>query len=136
MSKYEEAYGTDWDALDKEEAVERAYALGVAESLGEYDREELERLRTEMDTAYQTSIVELAFDEGRNEAKELRRESGSSEESDVWSALVEDAPVPSESDLPTGGRDGLPESLDSADALDRPDPGDNEATDRPGFLDK
>ncbi|MDG5777969.1 hypothetical protein VB773_05140 [Haloarculaceae archaeon H-GB2-1] len=136
MSKYEAAYGKDWDALDKEEAVERAYALGVAELLGEYDRDEVERIRAEMDTAYQKSIVELAFEEGRNEAKDLRREADAAGEGDVWKSLVEDVPVPTEDDLPTGGRDGLPESLGSVDVLDRPDPNENNATDRPDFLDR
>ena len=35
MGLYEREYGTDWTTLDKDEATERAYALGVAESLGE-----------------------------------------------------------------------------------------------------
>jgi S-adenosylmethionine synthetase len=31
MSLYEDEYDSDWDALDKDEATERAYAIGVAE---------------------------------------------------------------------------------------------------------
>ena len=42
---------------------ERAYALGVAASLGDDYAGELGALRAEMDTAYETSVVELAFDE-------------------------------------------------------------------------
>ena len=61
MGLYEERYGTDWRTLDKGEATERAHALGVAESLGEYNREEFEAVHDEMDTAYNRSMVELAL---------------------------------------------------------------------------
>ncbi|MFB6183939.1 MAG: hypothetical protein ABEI96_05235 [Haloarculaceae archaeon] len=136
MSNYERVYGTDWDELDGDEAVERAYALGVAESMGEYDREELQRLAAEVDSAYRRSLVELAFEEGRKEAKEFDRSSDAPSET-AWHSLIEGETVTiSEDDVPTGGRDGLPETLDSVDALDRPNPGENEAVDRPDFLDR
>ncbi|MFC7059018.1 hypothetical protein [Halovenus salina] len=65
MSKYERAYGTDWESLDEDEGMERAYALGVATSLGEPLPDELAAIREEMDTAYQRSVVDLAFEEER-----------------------------------------------------------------------
>jgi hypothetical protein len=135
MSRYERAYG-DWDELDQDEAVERAYALGVAAALGEYHRDELEAVRAEMSTAYDKSIVELAFEEGRNEGKEAESESETGEEEAVWSELVA-GEVPVEPDeSPTGGRDGLPEAIDVPDAIERADRDSTDALDLPEFLEK
>ncbi len=135
MSKYEAAYGTDWDSLDKDEAIDRAYALGVAASLGEYHPEELEAIREEMDTAYNKSVVDLAFEEGKNEGREARP--AGDDEGAVWSELVEGETVTvDEDDLPTGGRDGLPDAIDKMEALDRPKMDKNEAVERPEFLEK
>jgi hypothetical protein len=135
MSRYERAYG-DWDELDQDEAVERAYALGVAAALDEYHRDELEAVRAEMSTAYDKSIVELAFEEGRNEGKEAESESETGEEEAVWSELVA-GEVPVEPDeSPTGGRDGLPEAIDVPDAIERADRDSTDALDLPEFLEK
>ncbi|WP_302082749.1 hypothetical protein [Salinibaculum rarum] len=137
MSKYERAYGTDWGTIDKDEAIDRAYALGVAASLGEYHPDELDRVREEMDTSYNKSVVDLAFDEGRNEARELDADAGEDAADPVWSELVEGETITvDEDDVPTGGRDGLPNAIDKMKALDRPEPGKNEAIDRPDFLEK
>ncbi|QLH76142.1 hypothetical protein HZS55_01955 [Halosimplex rubrum] len=136
MGLYEEKYGTSWTSLDRDEATERAYALGVAESLGEYDREEFEAVHDEMDTAYTKSIVELAFREGKNEGREAAP-AGDADEAQVWDELVEgDVVTVDEDELPTGGRDGLPEAVDKFEGLERPDPDEIDATDRPDFLDK
>ena len=70
MSRYDSEFDTEWDSLDKDEATTRAYAIGVAERLGEFNRETLEAIYAEMDSAYHRSMVELAYEEGRNEAKE------------------------------------------------------------------
>ncbi len=137
MGHYERTYGMDWDSLDKDEAIDRAYALGVVASLGEYLPEELERIRSEMDTAYNKSVVDLAFDEGKNEAREVDVDTDNREKAAVWSKLVEGESVTvDEDDVPTGGRDGLPSAIDKMDALDKPDPDKNEAIERPDFLDK
>lgn len=137
MSQYERAYGTDWDTLDKDEAIDRAYALGVAASLGEYHPEELEAIRAEMDTAYDKSVVDLAFDEGKNEAREVDPDDGGGETAAVWSELVEGETVTVDDDeIPTGGRDALPAAIEKFDALERPEPNKNEAVERPDFLDR
>jgi len=136
MGLYEQEYGTAWTTLDRDEATERAYALGVAESLGEYDREEFEAVHDEMDTAYAKSIVELAFREGKNEGREAAP-AGDADDRQVWDELVEGEVVTvDEDELPTGGRDGLPEAVDKFEGLERPDPDEIDATDRPDFLDK
>ncbi|WP_436907837.1 hypothetical protein [Halosimplex marinum] len=136
MGLYEEKYGTSWTSLDRDEATERAYALGVAESLGEYNREEFEAVHDEMDTAYTKSIVELAFREGKNEGREAAPAGGDDDEQ-VWDELVEGETVTVDAeDLPTGGRDGLPEAVEKFEAIERPDPDEIDATDRPDFLDK
>lgn len=135
MDKYERAYGTDWDTLDRDEAVERAYALGVAAALGEYHPDELDAIREEVDTTYAKSVIELAFDEGKTEATELKERADGSEP--VWGELVEGETVTVESDgMPTGGRDGLPEAIDKMEALERPDQDSTEPVERPDFLDR
>jgi hypothetical protein len=135
MSNYERTYGTDWDSLDKDEAIDRAYALGVLASVGEYHREELKRVRREMDTTYNKSVVDLAFDEGRNEARDVTAEDRTQQA--VWAELIEGETVTvDEERVPTGGRDGLPSAIDMMDALDRPKPDKNEAVERPEFLER
>jgi hypothetical protein len=136
MSKYERAYGTDWESLDKDEAIDRAYALGVVASLGEYHPEELGRIRAEMDTAYNKSVVDLAFDEGKNEARELDVDADREKQA-VWAELVEGETVTVDEDgLPTGGRDGLPSAIEQMAALEKPEPNKNEAVERPDFLER
>jgi hypothetical protein len=135
MEKYEQAYGRDWDTLDRDDAVERAYALGVAASLGEYHPDELDAIRDEVDTSYEKSVVELAFDEGKTEAKELKDRADGSDP--VWGELVEGETVTVEpEEMPTGGRDGLPAAIDMSDFLERPDQDSTEPVERPDFLDR
>jgi len=137
MSNYERAYDTDWDALDKDEAIDRAYALGVAASLGEYHPDELDRIRAEMDTSYNKSVVDLAFDEGKNEAREIDVDADAGNGNPVWAELVEgETATVAEDEVPTGGRDGLPDAIDKMDALERPEPSKNEAVEKPDFLEK
>lgn len=134
MSRYERVYGTDWETLEETEAMERAYALGVAASLGEYHPDELDAIRQEMDTAYQRSVVDLAFDEGRNEAREVDLPDEETK-ANAWTALVEGESVTVDADeVPTGGREGLPEAIDRVEALDLPDIDSTDAVDLPDFL--
>ncbi len=135
MDRYERAYGTDWDTLDRDEAIERAYALGVAASLDEYHPDELDAIREQVDTSYEKSVVELAFDEGKTEAKEITE--ATDDDPPVWAQLVEGEKVTVDpEDVPTGGRDGLPEAIARIEALDRPDQDSTDAVDRPEFLDR
>ncbi len=135
MSRYERFYGTGWDSLDADEGMERAYALGVAASLGEYLPEELEAIRGEMDSAYQRSVIDLAFDEGKNEAREIDPPDKRSEKAGVWSELVEGETVSVDpDDVPTGGRQGLPEAVDKMDVLDPPELDSTDVVDLPEFL--
>jgi|AntDeeMetagen134_2_1112570.scaffolds.fasta_scaffold07057_2 hypothetical protein len=136
MSLYEDEYDSDWDALDKDEATERAYAIGVAEKLGEYNREELEAVYDEMDTSYNKSLVELAYREGRQEATEAAERANADGDA-VWAELVEgEAVTVDPDDRPTGGRDGLPEALETSDVLDRQEVDSTDIVDRPEFLDR
>ncbi|PSP84789.1 hypothetical protein BRC83_04950 [Halobacteriales archaeon QS_1_68_17] len=125
MTLYEREYGTDWDALDRDEATARAFALGVAATVGQSDREELEAIYAEMETSYERSIVELAYEEGKQKAHDSRRRSdaGGTDAESVWEDLVvvDDVPDRDESDAdPTGpGPASLPPALSIADLLDR-----------------
>jgi len=135
MSLYHAEYD-EWDALDKDEATERAYAIGVAERLGEYNREELEAIYDEMGTNYNRSMVELAYREGRQEAR-AAAEATDADGDAVWADLVEGETILVDpDDRPTGGRDGLPSALDPTELLDRQDVDSTEALDLPDFLDR
>ncbi|MFB6224587.1 MAG: hypothetical protein ABEH86_13065 [Haloarcula sp.] len=136
MSRYEHEFGTDWDILDKDAATDRAYAIGVAERLGEYNREELEAIYAEMNSAYHKSMVELAYEEGRSEAKEAAERTNASRDA-LWDDLVNDEQTHiDEDDVSTGGRDGLPAALEPSELLDEYSVDSTEAVDRPEFLDR
>ena len=130
MSRYERTYGTDWTTLGKDEAVERAYALGVEVELGARHPEELDAIRDEMGSAYETSVVELAFEEGRKEVRTV--DIDPDREGGVWSELVEEEPVSlAEEDLPQRP----PSVVDRTDALDLPDLDSTDIVRPPEFLD-
>ncbi|WP_135667392.1 hypothetical protein [Halorhabdus rudnickae] len=134
---YDRTYGTEWETLGKNEAAERAFALGVASVLGDPDPEEYDRVLETTVNSYDRSIVELAYQEGKQKATGKRREFD--EDEDVWDALVEDdgpKTTVDEDALPTGDRDGLPAALDSLDLLDRPIEDELEAERLPEFLRK
>lgn len=132
MSRYHENYD-DWKTLSADEAIDRAYALGVAASFDEYHPAELEAIREEMGSSYDKSVVDLAFDEGRTEARKAEAEAAAA----VWNELVEGELVTVDpDDVPTGGRGGLPEALDKVDALERVDLDHRDATELPEFLEK
>jgi hypothetical protein len=87
-----------------------------------------------MDTAYAKSVVDLAFDEGKTEAKAADPDDG-----EAWDALVEgdgDVVTVDPDDVPTGGSQGLPEAIAKLEALDRPAMDRSEATELPEFLEK
>jgi len=135
MSRYDAEFD-DWNALDKDEAAERAYAIGVAERLGEYNREELEAIYDEMGTNYNKSMVELAYREGRQEATAAAKSTDDNGEA-VWADLVRGEKTAIDPDeRPTGGRDGLPEALEPSELLDKQDVDSTEAMDLPDFLER
>jgi hypothetical protein len=112
---YDAEFDTDWDDLDKEGALERAFALGVARSLGNPNREEYERVRDAAETTYERSLVELSYEEGRRKASGRQGE----ESMAVWEDLVAGADGDAGGPAPGPGRrscDGPPSMTD------RPEP--------------
>lgn len=94
---YDESFSRDWDGeeLDREEAVWRAYALGVSAALGERNPQEYRQLVA----AAGRSLVEMAYDEGKSSAADLDSQLASGEsdvdssefpsrERAVWSKLI------------------------------------------------
>ena len=132
---YEDSFSTDWDGdeMDREEAIWRAYALGVAAALGEQHPEEYRQIVA----ATGRSLVEMAYDEGKSSAADLdsRLASGTAEEDvsefpsrerAVWSKLISYREEGGDGVATSGGgrdRDDLPEFLYriDPDALDRDD---------------
>ena len=112
---YDAEFDTDWDDLDKEGALERAFALGVARSLGNPNREEYERVRDAAETTYERSLIELSYEEGRRKASGRQGE----ESMAVWEDLVVEADGDAGGPGPGPGRRsrGGPPSV-----TDRPEP--------------
>ena len=134
MSRYERVFGTDWNELTDDEAVERAYALGVAAALDEYHPEELEAIREAVDTQYKRSIVDLAFDEGRNEGREIQE--SDSKTNSAWKELIDEEFTTIEPENPVGGRTGLPEAVVRMQTLDHQTLESTGATELPEFLER
>ncbi|MFW6317927.1 MAG: hypothetical protein ACOC06_05600 [Halorubrum sp.] len=122
---YERTFGTEWEDLTREEAVERAFALGVAAGVDSPRPEELDRVLEAFPGSYDRSIVELAYDEGRTKALEAKAERDDPDDEDVWRSLVDGAGTPREPPVPAalpgaireltltdGPREGPPSSLD------------------------
>lgn len=84
---YLDEYGTEWDRLDVESAIERAYALGVAETLGEAHPGEFDRLTEAVGSAHERALVELAYDKGRNRGREAPTDTDTET---VYAGLVND----------------------------------------------
>lgn len=125
---YERSFGTDWTELDRDAAIERAFALGVAAACGERLPDEYARVQEALPGSYDRSIVELAYEEGRTKALKLDRRG----EEDVWETLVdEDEGEAVESPL----SEAMPGALDSHEFLTRPT-GPPDSLDRPEFLRK
>ncbi|MFB6165120.1 MAG: hypothetical protein ABEJ31_08165 [Haloarculaceae archaeon] len=139
MSLYADRFETDWDALDRDEATERAFALGVAASLGEHNPEEFEAIQAEMGSNYDSSIVELAYEEGKRKARKRKRATDSdADDRDVWEFVINeelaDAEPPEREDGPAERATDLPSAVtERTGATDKPDP-DPEQTEFPEFL--
>jgi len=114
---YERAFDTDWESLSGAEAIRRMYALGIADGLGYDNRTERSRIRELASSAYERSVLELAYEEGQREVKDVRPHHES--DADAWEELVETSDAPSPGSL----------SIDRADSR-RPG-----AVDRPTLLD-
>lgn len=92
---YESAFDVEWTELSREDAMFRAYALGVDAALGNDHPQEIERLAAETSRP----LVEIAYDEGKSVAEDRLRSDEdsaaqeSSENSDrewtLWDDLVE-----------------------------------------------
>ena len=89
---YEDTFGTDWETLSGDAALRRMYALGVAASLGHAHDDEYRRILRQADTAYARSVLQLAFDEGKQRGRRNRKELPDDEK--VWDVLVADREAP------------------------------------------
>jgi len=120
---YEDKLGTGWGDISGEEAIRRAYALGVAACFGYENDEELERLLNALDSSYDRSIIDLAYREGRQEATVVRDDSDAGSEEDVWTRLVEGVrPDGADADVDAAGPSPAGNPIDATDfpaALDR-----------------
>jgi hypothetical protein len=134
---YGQRFGTDWDSLSTDAVIERGYALGVAEVVGETPDGEYDRLEDQTDSAYERSMLELAYQDGKSEALGLEAEDAAA----VWGELVEGEELAA-GDVDPGVE---PDEFDGKDSraatkrgemLDRPDEDSTEAVSRPDFLER
>lgn len=118
---YDRDYGTDWLSLDRDAVLERAFALGVAASIGKEPGGELDRLIDEIGSAYGQSMVNLAYEEGKNKAKDYQATKRAVDDA-VWGELVEtenETEMQTQSDSISAS--DIPELVTRIEALDRPD---------------
>lgn len=69
---YHDHFEADWEELDQEEAMFRAFALGVDHALGNDHPAEFRRLTSE----FHRGLIQIAFDEGESRATEAVEERG------------------------------------------------------------
>ncbi|ELY93057.1 hypothetical protein C482_20321 [Natrialba chahannaoensis JCM 10990] len=128
---YDKSFGTDWESIDgREEVVERAYALGVAVRLGDTYTDELDRLTNQVETTYDESFVNLAYQKGRDEAANL----SSQPPREIWQELVEDQTI-IEAKETEETDDTLPDAIRGVD-IDSPPADSTESLRRPGLLER
>ena len=127
---YDRTFGTDWEPTDltREAAIDRAFALGVAAGCGSARPEELDRILEAFPGAYERSMVELAYDEGRTKALDAPVE----EPEAVWAELVDGVGTPRTPPLPAA----LPGALSELTLTRSPRTGPPSALDLPRFLRK
>jgi hypothetical protein len=138
MSLYEDRFDTDWDHLDRDEAMERAFALGVAASLGEHNEDEYEAVHEAMGSNYDASIVELAYEEGKQKGTKRKRAVDSATDAqEIWETVVAaelDGVAPGDDEDTAERATDLPSAVsDLPEMTDRPDR-DPEQTEFPDFL--
>ncbi|RLM57478.1 hypothetical protein DVK02_06850 [Halobellus sp. Atlit-31R] len=132
---YERAFDTDWESLSGEGAIRRMYALGIAAELGYRDTDERDRIRALASTAYERSVLDLAFEEGKRQVQDVRPHHESDE--DAWEALVEDpeSPSPPPESLTVEDRStAAPDAIDRPPLLDGFDAGDLDRLRFPSLL--
>lgn len=129
---YEEHFDRDWESLTQEEAMFRAYALGVDAAFGNEHPEERRRLNRE----FHRGLIQIAFDEGKSRATDAFDDRGYDPEAaggfefepseydwDLWEELVTDRREEEgafDRVRVERSRDSLPAALDRPDFLDRP----------------
>ncbi|WP_144903798.1 hypothetical protein [Halobellus captivus] len=132
---YERAFDTDWESLSGEEAIRRMYALGIAKQLGGGDPEERSRIRALATSAYERSVLDLAFEEGKRKVADVRPLHDSDEE--AWEELIETegSTAPSPESLHADSRSQeLPDAVEQPPFLDGFDIDDLERLQLPSFL--
>ena len=127
---YDRTFGTDWTKgeLTRDGALDRAFALGVAAGCGRDRPEELDRILEAFSGAYERSMIELAFDEGRTKALGVPAE----EPDVVWTELVDGVGTPRTPPLPSA----LPGALSELTLTRSPRTGPPSSLELPEFLRK
>ena len=129
---YDRTFGTEWEDLSREEAVERAFALGVTAGVDSPRPDELDRVLEAFPGTYDRSIVELAYDEGRTKALEAKAERDDPDDEAVWSSLVNGHGAPREAPVPAA----LPGAIRELTLTERPREGPPSSLDLPSMLRK
>lgn len=129
---YDHTFGTEWTDLTREEAVERAFALGVADGVGTERPDELDRVLEAFPSGYDRSLVELAYDEGRTKALEAIAAADADDPETVWEELVDGAGTPRTPQIPAA----LPGAITELTLTRRPREGPPPSLDFPSMLRK
>ncbi len=94
------------------EVLDRAYALGVASVCGDPDEAAYDRLKRRSPDAYDETIIELAYDEGRANALDLEASETNVDGEGIWERLVE---AEFGDEYGSDSADGVPEALRKPD---------------------
>jgi len=129
---YDRTFDTEWDELSREEAVERAFALGVADGVGSERPAELDRVLAAFENAYDRSLIELSYDEGRTEALEAAAAADDADAEAVWDELVDGTGSPRGSPVSAA----LPGAITELTLTKRPREGPPSSLDLPSMLRK
>ncbi|GAB6879662.1 hypothetical protein JCM17823_19360 [Halorubrum gandharaense] len=125
---YHRIFDDDWETLTRREAIDRAFALGVAAAIDDPQPEELERVVEGLPSGYDRSLVELAYDEGRTKALASTRENDDA----IWRELVDDVGAPQAPPIPAA----MPGALRELTLVSKSDEGPPSALELPPFLRK
>ena len=120
----------------REAVLRRAYALGVASVCDDPEPGEYDRLKRDAPGAYDESIVELAYEEGRARALDLEAEAKIKSDEEIWDRLVESefgADGSNAGSADDDAAEGVPEAIRSPDS-GGPKEGPPDRLDLPSFL--
>jgi hypothetical protein len=134
VNLYERVFERDWESISSDEALKRAYVLGVTSSRGETCEDELEKLLNEFEGIRDKGLIKLAFDEGINHNSKNRTGADLPDGFSDWNWAESAKRIIEEQTLDSGKETETPSVLSKTGALDSYMLDSTDATNLPDFL--